>query len=107
MDGGITARGCPSRVPCPAEEGGEGALAGPKEPPTLLGGRSAGQHTSPHINKDIQQRNRNMTCLLSWLGFWPSCHHNHDWCIENPKHHVIVITISVFTSIDSSSWICR
>lgn len=36
MDGSITAWGGSCRVPCPAEEGREGALAAPKEAPTLL-----------------------------------------------------------------------
>jgi len=36
MDGSVTAWGGSCRVPCPAEEGCEGALAAPKEAPTLL-----------------------------------------------------------------------
>ena len=36
MDGSVTAWGGSCRVPCPAEEGCEGALAAPKEAPALL-----------------------------------------------------------------------
>lgn len=45
MDGGIPTRGGPSRVACPAEEGGEGALAAAKEAPALLRGRPASMHS--------------------------------------------------------------
>lgn len=48
MDGGIPTRGCPSRVACPAEEGGESALAAAKEAPALLRGRPAPVHSKPH-----------------------------------------------------------
>lgn len=38
MYGGFTTWGCPSRVPCSAEKGCEGALAAAKEAPALLRG---------------------------------------------------------------------
>lgn len=45
MDGGIPTRGGPSRMACPAEEGGESPLAAAKEAPALLRGRPASMHS--------------------------------------------------------------
>ena len=44
MDGGIAPWGSPCRVACPAEEGGEGALAAAKEAPALLWGCPVKMH---------------------------------------------------------------
>ena len=80
----------------------------PPKNPLLCWGDALQASKLLHMStKGVQQHNCNMTYLLSWLGFWPSCHHNHDWYIQISQHHVTIIIVSAFTTIVSSSQTCR
>lgn len=51
MDGGVAPGGSPSRMACPAEEGGEGALAAAEKAPALLWGSPVTMHEYHKMNE--------------------------------------------------------